>query len=617
MRVVPGRPDLNVKFMIREIKRAKYKGVDIIVFPELCVSGYMIGDKWENNDFLADLMNYNDDIREATRGICAIWGNVYAEFKLRNEDGRVRKYNAAYVAQDGKWASGGVVGYYGVTFKTLLPEYRIFFDERHFHSLRQRAQDAGRDAAEFIQPFSVKIKERFVEVGVSICEDAWDTDYEISPNTILKKKGAEIIFNISCSPWTWKKDEKRHQVMGALARKLGIPLVYCNNVGSQNNGDNVCIFKGRSAIYNRDGAIGLLLPSCKEITRIVTISDVEISYPLPRAHSDDEELYEAVFYGIKQFFYGMHPRKVAIGLSGGIDSALVAALLVEALGKNRVLAINMPTRFNSILTIGLAETLARRLGIEMRTIPIEDSYQLKVKQLASVGITASSFDQENIQARERGAGILAAVAASEGGVYINTSNKVEAAFGYGTLYGDWNGAFAPIADLLKGEIYQLARYINKRAGKEVIPQEIIDLRPSAELSANQDVTQGKGDPFCYPYHDKLVRAFLEFRLGPTEILKMYFAGGVMEVEKKLFVPSGTITKNFPTSADFVRDLREKWRMFCAASFKRVQSPPILILSKRAFGQDYMEFISEADIYFPRQFLELEKVILRQKKNRRK
>ncbi|MPM35411.1 Glutamine-dependent NAD(+) synthetase [bioreactor metagenome] len=258
---------------------------------------------------------------------------------------------------------------------------------------------------------------------------------------------------------------------------------------------------------------------------------------------------------------------------------------MAALGKEKVIGINMPSKFNSKITKNLASKLAENLKIDYKIIPIQDGVDLTIKQLKENDFEISEINEENIQSRDRGSRILAGVAAAVGGVIINNSNKTEIALGYTTLYGDMNGAICPLADLYKGEVYRLAKYINKINQKEVIPKEIFKIVPSAELSDKQDVTKGKGDPIFYPYHDKLIRAFVEFRKDPKEILEWY---DNKKIEEEMKLERGLIKNYFKSRFEFKKDLEEKWKLYKLSYFKRIQSPPIIAVSRRAFGFDLRE-----------------------------
>lgn len=608
-----GHPDVNVAKILKEIEKARSEGDDLIIFPEMAVPGYLLGDEWENAAFVKDCYSYNEEIRNAAEHITVIWGNIDLDVNKRSEDGRIRKYNAAFIAQNKEYVGTGRI------HKTLLPKYREFDDERHFYSSRKEAQDEALPMESYLLPFEVKTNGISRRIGLILCEDMWDDDYTVNPIDILLKNGAEMIVNISCSPWTWRKNNKRHSVVRNRIKNNPVYFVYANNIGIQNNGKNIFLFDGNSTIYNPDGTLLKVAKDYTEETIKATIfedSEVVISPAEVSDERDRAELFAGLTYGIRRFFEKFPNKKVVIGLSGGIDSALSATLLSEALGPENVYAINMPSQFNSDTTKNAARTLAGNLGIHYASISIQNSYENTIRELESAAfcqldgsetitpIVLSGVNKENIQARDRGSRILAGVASALNAVFVNNGNKTETAFGYATLYGDVNGAFAPIADLYKTEVYELARFINRKKGKEIIPSTIFEIPASAELSPDQNVDEGKGDPIFYPYHDKLVRAFVEFRLDPEDILRFYLAGTLgqtIHCDQKL------IDGYFKTAASFIADLEHKWRLYKLNFFKRIQAPPIIAVSKRAFGFDLRE--SQNGIYFTRAYLKLKEEVM--------
>lgn len=609
--ITAGHPDVNAAKIIREIENARKAGDQIIIFPEMAVPGYLLGDEWENTAYVKDCFAFNREIIEATENIVAIWGNVDIDDTQRSEDGRIRKYNAAFIAQNKQLTGKGCV------HKTLMPKYREFDDARHFYSYRKEAQDALLAIKDIFEPFEVTIDSIPRKIGLILCEDMWSDDYTINPIEFLLQKHAEMIVNISCSPWTWRKNNKRHSVVRSRIQHHPVHFIYANNVGIQNNGKNVFLFDGNSTIYNPNGSLLKVAKDYTEETIRVTIPDkkqVSLINPPVNDERDREELHAGLVYGIRKFFESFPTRKVVLGLSGGIDSALSAALLTEALGAENVYAINMPSQFNSETTKGAAGKLARNLGIHYTSISIQASYENSINELESAVFTRldgsdaltriklSGLGKENIQARDRGSRILAGVASALGAVFVNNGNKTETAFGYATLYGDVNGALAPIADLYKMEVYELARLINRR--KELIPATIFNIPASAELSADQNVDEGKGDPIYYPYHDKLVRAFVEFRLDPEDILRLYAEGSLAQTIR---CDQSIIDNYFHDAASFIADLEHKWRLFRLNYFKRIQAPPIIAVSKRAFGFDLRE--SQNGVYFTRLYQGLKEKLL--------
>ncbi len=612
MKVVPGRPDINAGYMIREIISAKDRGIDIVIFPEMCVPGYMIGDKWEDDYFVKDVLYWNEQICQATKnGVTAIFGSVASEIdkNIKGEDGRIRKFNAAFIAQNGKLA--------GVTIKSLQPNYRIFDDDRHFVSMRKKRDEeaeqfrlsGGSKGVEclsiqnYFQPFFVQTKIGRISIGVILCEDMWHEDYPFNPAKSLVENGAELIVNLSASPWTWQKNQKRHRVVKELIPECNVPLIYANNTGMQNNGKNIIIFDGSSTIYNSNGDIAF---EVEPYTSGVFSFELKNVMPAISLHPqyDTKELYLALRCGAREFlqFLPSKMRKIGIGLSGGIDSGLVAAFYADILGPENVVGINMPSKFNSQMTKDIARETAENLGIKYEVRPIQKIVDAIAE---TTGTLEGSLSYENIQARTR-MEILAARTQDLGYVYSCNANKVEMAFGYGTLNGDWAGYMAVLGDLIKREVYQLADYINRVVYEsEVIPNACFEIRPSAELSKDQV------DPFYYGsldhrgYHDEMVRAFTEFRKNPEWFLEMYLND---QLEYELKLDPGTLAGHFRNPQDFIEDLEKNWIRFCGSYFKRVVSVPVPIVSKRAFGFDLRESIMPA--HFTERYKHLREIILR-------
>lgn len=623
--VLPGQPELNVTKMVEYIDRAKSEGVDVVVFPEMAIPGYFIGDDWENQELIEDFLSYNEDILAASQGITVIWGNVAADFDKTNEDGRLRKYNAAYVAQDGKYVSNGALD--GKTFKTALPNYGEFEDKRFFESMTTFAREEEKDLSEVMKPFEICVRDTRHKIGVVLCEDQWasgqNSDYADQPVKILGDNDADLIVNLSCSPWKARKTEKRHQIVkeSIATTEKDIPVVYANNVGTQNDVDNLYVFDGASTLYNPDGSIQKSAdPFAEDLISGKFFGDkvwdvIEKQNDLEDTEKYIADLRNAIVFGMKDYFEKSNFKRAVIGLSGGADSALVAAFLEEAIGAENIYAVNMPSKFNSDKTKSLAAELADDLGINYCEIPIQEAVDATKEQFENAvfentktgkqtPIEVSDFNFENIQARDRGGRILAGMAANLGAVFTNNGNKTETAFGYATLYGDIAGALAPIADVLKTDVFALLKLLAKEKDIPVL-KEIAEIPPSAELADDQT------DPFFFDYHDALVRNFVEMRVGPEKIMEKYLAG---EIDEFLELAEGTVKKYFPTGREFMDDLEQKWKMLRNPTFKRGQSPTILRVSRRGFGHDLREYIGMGgwnNTYFTRKYRKLAEQITNQ------
>ena len=609
MDVIPGQPRANVDKMISLIQEAKQKNVDLICFPEMCIGGYLLGDKFLEDAYCEELMSYNSEILDASIDIAICYGNIYVDENSNgyhpNKDGRSRKYNAVYVVQNGKYAKrskeNGILPF-GVQPKTLLPNYRFFDDERYFFSLPDVATDFGKELKDLLSPFLISIGNTIVPVGVELCEDLWCRDYRalgepINITNILIEAGAQKIINLSASPWTFMKNNARDRRVKFLKEqsKSFVKYYYVNCVGVQNNGKNIITFDGGSTVYNENGDPCIL--SNKGWQEDLMIIDQKSSFEskMRKIGNTVQEKYKAISNGLKKSsnILGDNPNFV-IGLSGGIDSSLVATLLVLAFGKNNVVGVNMPSKYNSSKTKECAKTLANNLGIKYLIMPIEDMVKANSNTLESDGKVLSEFNLENVQAKIRGTSIQSNLAAKYKAFFTNNGNKVEIALGYATLYGDWGGAISPIGDLTKTEVVDMCKYINEVVfGEDIIPNQLFpdslwrfqedQIEPTAELKSNQV------DPMKFGYHCKLLDELTNYQKKSIEDIMDWYLEGVLH--EKLGINEQLMLRwKIDNPKEFLRDLEWFYNTIQKNVFKRIQAPPIILTSKSSYGYDIRESI---------------------------
>ncbi|MBN1787988.1 MAG: NAD+ synthase [Sedimentisphaerales bacterium] len=509
----------NIEKMKQIYSRAVEEKLDLLIFGELSLCGYPPEDLLEKKDFLAENKKAIEQLAKDCPNIAIMAG--FAEADNRN------CYNSLAVIQNGKITN--------IYRKALLPNYGVFDEKRYF-------QPGTKSLA-------VKIKD--MSVICTICEDIWELDK--LKNLLADIEEKNLIINISASPFYAGKIEQKIKVLQNCAAEFNCPVAYCNIIGGQDE----LVFDGRSMFVDSKGKI---IAGAKAFEEDLLIGDIDtagqVKSPANEVKTDYiEEIYKALILGTRDYIRKNGFKKVLIGLSGGIDSAFTAAIAVEALGKENVIGVTMPTRFNSSETINDAQITAKNLGIEFHTIPIEDVLQSFNQELGKIeDWDEKSIAFENLQARIRGT-ILMSLSNSTGCLVLATGNKSETAVGYSTLYGDTAGGFAVIKDVPKTIVYKLSKYINKLAGKEIIPQSVITRAPSAELRNNQKDSDSLPD---YDTLDGILKAHIEQGLSPVEIIKQGFD------EKTVIKVTQMVDRN---------------------EYKRRQCPPGVKITPKAFGKD--------------------------------
>lgn len=519
----------NARKILDFSQRAAGRGADLIIFPELCITGYPPLDLLESDHFLDGVESTISLIADQIPLDTGVL--VGAPVRNRSKTGK-RLFNAALLLEN-----GAVVA---ESHKVLLPTYDVFDEYRYF------------------EPADVckVIEWRDVRFGIHICEDMWNNEenaafhlYEENPVDRLADLGAQLFVNISASPFSSGKHEKRNRVIAETCREHSIPFVLVNAVGANTE----IIFDGDSRVHDAEGQRILCAPSFEEA---ILIWDTEASYgPCPMQHTDIGDVYEALVLGVADYFNktGVF-SKALVGLSGGIDSAVTCAIASAALGPENVVGVTMPSVYSSSGSVDDSEALATNLGIEFDAIPIRnivDSFSGALEQ--QFAGTAVGVAEENIQARTRGV-LLMALSNKFGYLLLSTGNKSEMSVGYATLYGDMNGGLAVLSDVYKTRVYELAAYINALNGREIIPQSTITKPPSAELRPDQK------DEDSLPPYDIL-----------DDVLKLYIED-LLDIDQ-IVLKTGydrSLVKRIVTMVD-------------RTEYKRKQAPPGLRVSDKAFG----------------------------------
>ncbi len=515
----------NFSKMKSAIADAKKQGADIICFPELAVTAYPPRDFLEFSDFI-ELSNQTiERLTELADDIAIVVGAPSINPVIEGKD----LYNSAYFLAEKKVLH--------ITHKALLPTYDIFDEYRYF----EPATSFG----------TVTYKGK--KIALSVCEDIWNVGnenplYTICPLDESIKENPDFIINISASPFSFSHADDRLDTIRKNTLRYKVPLFYVNHVGAQTE----IIFAGGSVVANQHGDIYDEMPFFKEQLKVYDLDEVSSSRQNKiRKKEKIEMIYQALVLGLKDYFGKLGFKKAILGLSGGIDSAVVAVLAADALGADNVRCILLPSQYSSDHSVNDARILAENLGAQYDIVPIESIYGAFMEEL-DIHFRGLPFGlaEENLQARIRGT-LLMAFSNKFGNILLNTSNKSEAAVGYGTLYGDMNGGLSVIGDLYKTEVFELAKYINRN--KEIIPNNTITKPPSAELRPDQKDSDSLPD---YDILDRILFEYIEEQKSPKEIEEMGF-------DAKL--------------------VARILRMVNINEFKRYQMPPVLRVSDKAFG----------------------------------
>ncbi len=520
----------NTRKITDSIHAASCGGADLVVFPELAISGYPPGDLLDYDHFIARCGDALQHISRECVDIAAIVGVPMPNTGMKGK----RLYNTACFLHQGKVKA--------VTRKSLLPTYDIFDEYRYFEP----------DTTSSVVSFQGK------RIAITICEDLWGLGdnpmYVTNPMDRLARENPHMIINIAASPFDYSQGEKRLSILQANAKKYNLPLIYVNQTGAHAQ----IIFDGGSMVIDKQGRPIMQMPFFEERTEIfdtqrltATNDHAAPALEILKYPHRTERLYQALRCGTADFFRKSGFKKAVLGLSGGLDSALTLAIAADALGPQNVMSLIMPSRFSNQHSIDDSLKITQNLESPKEIVSIEEGFNALENTLKPF-FKNMPFDttEENLQARLR-ATLLMAFSNKKGYLLLNTSNKSEAAVGYGTLYGDMCGGLSIIGDIYKTEAWQLAKYINR--DKEIIPESIIYKAPSAELRPNQ-----KDSDSLPPYHvlDKLLYMYIEEQKSPQQIMD---AGFDKEMVSKVL------------------------KLVNNSEHKRFQAPPVLRVSPKAFG----------------------------------
>ena len=537
----------NVDKMIGAAAQAARDGAALVVFPELSLTGYYPGDLLDELDFMPRVERGVQAVLQASLQTPDLHWVVGAPMPRQGPGKRL--HNTLLVVH-----AGQVVLRYA---KQLLPTYGVFDERRHF--------EPGPDVAKVLRVGQAQI-------GFMICEDGWNDgeagDYSLNPFERMRDAAPDLVVSINASPSNLGKREQRHQIFGAASRRHGLPILFVNQIG----GHDQLVYDGASFAVEPEG--GVVFEAHRFTEQICTLrferghfamADGHAPAPVPAEGLSRLDFYQAqIVLGLKDYARRCGFKRAVVGSSGGIDSALTLALAVQALGPENVAAVTMPSVFSSAGSVDDSVQLCANLGIELFTHPIAELVDTYGRQFAqSFSAPLKGLALENLQARIRGT-VLMAFSNHHGHLLLTTGNKSELSVGYCTLYGDTNGGLGLIGDLYKTEVFALSRHVNERAGRELIPQAIIDKPPSAELAPGQKDTDSLPP---YEVLDELLKWLIEGqRLAAWEAQQAQAFVAAMQAK--------------PDGAALVARIRQ---MIARNEYKRRQAPPIVRVRSRAFG----------------------------------
>lgn len=531
-----GDLERNAEKIRAYIDKSRRRKADLVIFPELAVTGYPPQDLLYERAFIRENKELLDRVIEGNTDMVVVIG--FVDYDV---DGNI--YNAAAVFE------GSVLA--GKSYKTLLPTYDVFDEDRYFKPARD----------EQIRPISVRANGGTVKLGVEICEDLWDQQYATKVTDLLVERGADVIVNISASPFFAGKGFEREQQVRGKAVMNRVPFFYVNLVGGQDE----LVFDGQSLAVDASGS---LIAMAKQFEEDLVVTEIDLGKGtgekiFPPAYSRKKEVFDALVLGVRDYFRKTGFEKALVAMSGGIDSSLTTCIAVEALSKENVIGVSMPSRFSSDHSKTDAQTLAENLGICFVRFSVQDivegykgALERPLNQIREYFGTGKNRDDpvadENIQPRVRGNCLMDISNRLKDLkiLVLNTGNKTELALGYCTLYGDMTGGIGALGDVSKLEVYRLAEYVNEKSSREAIPRNVFKKRPSPELK------DGQYDPFDFSIVSPMVDEIIENRRGKRELIEMGYPWEVVE--------------------DIYARIRR-------AEYKRRQAPPCIKVTPKAFG----------------------------------